>query len=91
MANKQRIQSDMATTDRREVADKLKKDNRIRNDELTIERRSRADKFTEDKRARNDDMTADRRRANDRNPWRTFTIYLLIILIILGIGAYYFF
>ena len=90
MANAQRTKNDTATTDRREMADKIRIDSRNKNDELTIERRDRADKIREDNRLRNDEMTAGRREKNDRNPWRTLAISLIIIAV-LAIGAYYFF
>ncbi len=87
MASAQRTKNDMETTDRREVADKIRRDNRIHNDELTIERRQKADKLIDENRLRNDEMTANRREINDRNPWRTLAIVLLI-LVTLAIGAY---
>ena len=89
MANRQRMESDIATIDRRASADNLIKENRIRNDELTIERRARADKVIEDKRSKNDEMTADRRKRNDQfsGSWVIF----LLILIILAVGAYFIF
>jgi len=89
MTNRQRMESDTATTDRRDMADKTMRDNRIRNDELTKERRDKADKIMEDKRVRNDEMTTNRRKINDRNPWKTIAISLLIIAA-LAIGTYYF-
>jgi hypothetical protein len=93
MANAQRTKSDIATTDRREIADKARRDNRIHNDELTTERRNKADKIMEDNRLRNDEMTTNRRKINDRNPLRTLAISLLIIVIIaaLALGTYLFF
>jgi len=93
MANAQRTKNDTATIDRREMTDKTKRDNRTRNDELTIERRQKADKIMDEHRLRNDEMTADRRKINDRNPWRTLAISLLILAILsaLAFGAYYFF
>ncbi|MFA6022549.1 MAG: hypothetical protein WC781_00510 [Candidatus Pacearchaeota archaeon] len=90
MANIQRTKNDMATIDRREIADKVKRDSRIYNDNLTIERRNKADKIIEESRLRNDEMTTNRRKMNDRNPWRTLAICLLII-IALAIGVFYFF
>lgn len=88
MANQQRTKNDTATIDRREMADKTRRDNREKNDELTAERRNKADRIMEEKRLRNDKMTASRREINDRNPWRTFVIALLI-LAILAVGAYF--
>ena len=90
MTNAQRTRNDIATTDRRETADKLRLDNRTHNDALTIERREKADKIMAENRIRNDEMTNNRRRANDSNPWRTFAISLLI-LAALATGAYYYF
>ncbi|MFA4953586.1 MAG: hypothetical protein WC584_05160 [Candidatus Pacearchaeota archaeon] len=90
MANIQRTKNDMATTDRREMEDKIVRDNRIRNDELTKEHRAKADQIMNNHRLRNDEMTINRRKINDRNPWRTLAISLLI-LAVLAIGAYYLF
>jgi hypothetical protein len=86
MANRQRKKSDMATTERREIADKTTRDNRIRNDELTTERRNKADKIMDENRLRNDEMTIHRRKINDRNPWRTLAIVLLL-LAALAVGS----
>ena len=88
MANQQRTKNDIATTDRRELADKTRKDNRKKNDELTAERRDKTDRIMKESRLKNDEMTIHRREINDRNPWRTFAITLLI-LAILAIGAYF--
>ncbi len=90
MATRQRMKNDNATEYRRDVSDAVKKDNRDRNDELTRERRVQADKAMEQHRLKNDEMTDNRRKRNDRNPWRTFAIWLLI-LIILAAGVCYFF
>ena len=89
MANMQRTENDSITTYRRGIADRARVDNRNRNDELTEERRAKADKTREMNRSRNDEITANRRKVNDRNPWRTFAISLLI-LAALAAGAYYF-
>jgi hypothetical protein len=89
MTNRQRMKNDSATEDRREMADKARRENRIRSDRLTKERRDNADKNMREKRLRNDEMTSHRRKINDRNPWRTLAISLLL-LVILAIGAYYF-
>jgi len=86
MANIQRTKNDMATENRRETADKLIKNNRIRSDKLTMERRMKADKTIDENRLRNDEMTFNRRRINDRNPWRTLVI--LLLLAALATGAY---
>ncbi|MFA5953435.1 MAG: hypothetical protein WC812_02485 [Candidatus Pacearchaeota archaeon] len=67
MTNKQRMENDLATMDRREAADNTMDDNRIRNDKLTTERRAnidrwvRASKTTRDNRIRNDELTGERR------------------------------
>jgi hypothetical protein len=90
MTNAQRTKNDFATMDRREITDKIIRDNRVKNDQLTIERRDRADKTREDNRLRNDEITNNRRKINDRNPWRTLAISLLV-LALLAIGVYYFF
>jgi len=90
MVNAQRTMNDRATTDRREVADKERMDARAHNDELTAGRRERQDKIRNDSRLKNDEMTDNRRAANDRNPWRTFTISLLIIAAIAA-GVYFYF
>ncbi len=89
MTNAQRTKNDMATTDRREMTDELIKDNRLKNDVITANRRQKADKILEENRLKNDEMTDSRRKSNDRNPWRTF----VIVLIILGVacGIYYYF
>ncbi len=89
MANVQRTKNDLATTDRRETADKIRQDNREKNDELTRAHRANADRIIEEHRLRNDEMTSNRRKANDRNPWRTFAISLLIIAALV-VGTYYF-
>ena len=88
--NKQRKKNDLATTDRREIADETRRDNRSKNDELTIERREKADKIREEHRLRNDEITNNRRKMNDRNPWKTLVVSLLI-LAVLSIAAYVFF
>jgi hypothetical protein len=90
MANAQRTKNDIETIDRRKMVDRTVRDNRIRNDELTRERRLKADKTIDDNRLRNDEMTTNRRKMNDRNPWRTLAISLLILAILatLAIGAY---
>jgi len=80
----------MVTSDKREMADRMRKENRISNDSITTERRIREDKARDESRLKNDEMTANRRRLNDRNPWRTFAIWLLIIAV-LALGAYYLF
>jgi len=90
MTNNQRMKNDKITEDKREMADQIVRDNRIKNDELTMERRYKADKTRDEDRLRNDEMTDSRRKINDRNPWRTLAISLLI-LAALAIGTYYFF
>lgn len=88
MANLQRKKNDRTTEARREVADELRRDNRIKNDALTAEKRKKADQVMNEHRLRNDEMTDARRRANDRNPWKTLAISLLIIAA-LAVGTYY--
>ncbi|MEK6928290.1 MAG: hypothetical protein AABX11_07700 [Nanoarchaeota archaeon] len=90
MATRQRRINDIATDNRRETEDNLIRDNRIKNDEQTQERRDKADDAMQEHRLRNDEMTIARRKINDRNPWRTLAISLLI-LAILAIGIYYYF
>jgi len=90
MANLQRKKNDRTTEDRRELADETIRDNRVKNDELTLERRNKTDKAMNERRLRNDEMTDNRREINDRNPWRTLAISLLIIAA-LAVGAYYLF
>ncbi len=89
MANVQRKKNDMKTEDRREMVDDITQVNRERNDAITADRRKKADKIIEEQRTKNDEMTSARRKANDRNPWRTFAIWLLIVAV-LALGAYYF-
>jgi hypothetical protein len=89
MANSQRTRNDLDTLDRREMADEMTKENRDRNDAITFDRRQRADRVMNEHRLKNDAITANRRKMNDRNPWRTFGISLLIIAALVA-GAYYF-
>ncbi len=89
MANKQRRTNDMATIDRRENVDRTIRDNRIKNDDLTIKRRFRADELTRENRLKNDQMTIDRRQANDRNPMALAVLFFILIVLI--IGAVYFY
>ncbi len=65
MTTIQRFESDMATIERRETADKTLSDSRNRNDILTQERRFNVDKIRGEKRLRNDEMTANRRETKD--------------------------
>ncbi len=60
----QRMRNDVATIDKRELADKTMKDNREKNDELTKVRRSRADQAMKQSRLRNDEITVNRREIN---------------------------
>ena len=72
MINIHRINSDIATKDRREMADRSILNNRIRNDELTIQRRTNADirkvanKTVRKSRIRNDELTGIRRSKEDK-------------------------
>jgi hypothetical protein len=88
MASLQRTKNDRTTDDRREIEDEIRRDNRIKNDALTAEKREKADQVMSEHRLRNDEMTDARRKANDRNPWRTLAISLLIMAA-LAVGAYY--
>jgi hypothetical protein len=90
MTNRQRMKSDIATIDRREMTDKTTRDNRIRNDKITGERRFKADKTVEKSRLRNDEITANRREIKDGNMNTALAISLLI-LIVLAVGAYFVF
>jgi len=72
MTTLQRMQSDIATIDKRDMADKLVRDSRVRNDELTIERRyyadmlESADKDVIDHRIKNDESTNEKRFKADK-------------------------
>jgi hypothetical protein len=87
MTTIQRINSDIATLDKREIADKTIKDNRIRNDDLTRERRSKADRIMDEHRLKNDETTANRREMKDGNKNLAFATFLLIVAVI-TFGAY---
>ena len=76
----QRVKNDVATSDKRDVADKITSDDRNRNDELTKERRVKADKTIEQNRLRNDNITVNRRGVKDRNKSVAAAILLLIFL-----------
>jgi len=90
MTNVQRMESDMATMDRREMADKTLSDNRNRNDLLTQERRFKADKTMGENRLKNDEMTANRRETKDGNLNMTLLISLSI-LAVLAVAALFIF
>jgi hypothetical protein len=89
MTNRQ-IQSDIATEDRREMADKTLHDNRVRNDSLTRERRYMTDRTMDKSRAKNDETTANRRREARYGEGNTFlTVSLMITMFaILAVEAY---
>jgi hypothetical protein len=88
MTNLRRLKSDMATIDKREMADSVKSDNRDRNDALTQERRFEADKTIGENRAKNDEITANRREIKDAD--RGMAVALsLFILIVLSVGIYF--
>lgn len=86
MTSTQRMKSDMATRDRREMTDITMREDRIRNDELTMERRFKADEAVEESRLKNDEATANRREVKDGHSGMALPAFLLI-LIILAIGA----
>jgi len=88
MAKLRRLKSDMATTDKRKMADKAKSDSRDRNDVLTQERRSEEDATLNKNRERNDETTANRRRIKDSNHSKWTLIIFLLVLITLAIGAF---
>lgn len=90
MTTIQRMKSDTATIDRREIADKTTRDNRIRNDKITGKRRFRADNTVTKNRLRNDEITANRREIKDGNPSIALAISLLIV-VVLAVGAYFIF
>jgi hypothetical protein len=91
MTNNQRMKNDMATDNRREVADKTLSKSRDRNDALTQERRFKADKTMGMNRARNDEITAERREIKDANSPKGALAIFLLILIVLAIGSYFIF
>lgn len=72
MITNQRVRSDIATMERRETADNLKKDNRDKNDELTTERRFDVDngetakKTMRNSRDKNDYSTREKRFEEDK-------------------------
>ena len=72
MTNIQRIENDMATSDRRDIVDRTVMDNRNKNDELTWERRTKADKkeiasqTTKNSRNKNDELTRVKRDKTDK-------------------------
>lgn len=88
MTDLQRRRNDIATTDKREMADKLVSDSRDRNDEITQERRDKADRTMNEHRAKNDEMTADRRDRKDGNMGLALAVFLLLVL---AVGAYFVF
>ena len=83
MTNMQRMKSDMATIDRRDLADETVRHNRVKNDELTNKRREKADESMEEKRLRNDEMTANRRETKDGN----FNLVLALSLVVAVLAA----
>jgi hypothetical protein len=86
MTEIQRINSDIATMDRREAVDKILIDNRDRNDALTQERRFQADKTMSKSRLKNDELTADRRDMEDvRNgkPSLVLAAYVLASVVLI--------
>jgi len=88
MTNSRRLKSDMATVDKREVADKATVHSRNKNDLLTQERRFQADKTLENNRARNDEITSDRRITKD---WANQDMALAISLIVIALAIVAFF
>ncbi len=82
MTNTQRMESDIATVDKRDKADKVLRDNRIRNDELTMERRFEADDMTREKRLKNDELTANRREIKDENLSRDLAVILVTLMVL---------
>lgn len=90
MTNLQRMKSDMLTADRREMADKMVREDRIRNDKLTRDRRFKADKNMDENRLKNDEMTANRREMKDGNLSMALIVFLLVFLVLV-VGVYLFF
>ena len=84
----QRMKSDIATTDRREMEDEAVRDHRQKNDEITMERRFKADRDMEHSRIRNDELTANRRETKDGSPAIALTV-LLLMLLSFGVGAFF--
>ena len=80
MTTIQRIKSDIATIDKREMADTAVRNNRVRNDEITAERREKADKVMDESRVRNDEITAERRETKDGSPGVALTVFSLMLL-----------
>ena len=72
MTQEQRMENDVATMDRRELADHIMRSSRNKNDELTIERRYKADKGSitgravQNSRNKNDELTIERRDKADQ-------------------------
>ena len=91
MTDIQRIKSDIATTDRRELEDDATSNSRIRNDEVTKERRSEADKTKDEHRSKNDKITAERREVKDANPTTPILKILSVFLIGLVAGTFFIF
>jgi hypothetical protein len=89
MTNMQRMNSDIATMDRREAEDKTLSNSRDRNDSLTQERRFEADKTKAENRLRNDELTANRRETKDVNQDMVLSISLFL-LILLFAGTFLF-
>lgn len=87
MTNTQRMKSDIATMDRREMADDTVRNSRFRNDELTRERRNKVDKAIDDHRIKNDETTFIRREIKDENQSAVLAVSLLI-LVVLGVGIF---
>lgn len=92
MTNRQRMENDTMTIDRRDMEDKTISDNRIRNDGLTRERRYNADKAMEKSRTRNDEITAERREVKDGNFSTILAVSLLIsIFAVLAVEVFFIF
>ncbi len=83
MTNTQRMKSDLATLDRREMTDKNLEEDRIRNDSLTGERRSKSDAIVRKERLRNDEMTVTRREEKDANHNMALALLTAWIVVIL--------
>jgi len=90
MTNLQRMNNDIATMDKREMADKITVESRNKNDMLTQERRFEADESLKKNREKNDEITAERRIIKDENP-NTVIALTLGLMIVLGIGIFFIF
>jgi len=90
ITEKQRMENDIATMDKRNIADETMRDNRNKNDELTRERRFDADNTMDKNRLRNDRITANRREIKDEN-WNTVFAIFLLTVVAVAVGTFFLF